>query len=328
MSQFSILIEEVADQQGHSLSDVLMKAKVLASRLRSRKFRQWVDAEINGYGNGQELPEYRVVGTTIEGSFGGYFGSYQTGVPMSTGHLDGGLREAFTTLKIPNGVAYVEDLVSGESGDMGMWMDGAAVNYLRENGTQISDMILNRVFKRVSNHSLAALLSSVRSRLLDFLLELRERYPELENSDQAANEISVTEVDEAVERRVYQNCTVIEGSEMRDNFQAGQAGAMGPNAEAENMSFVQVLREGIGDNSLADLASDLEKLREVLLSESKSADQDAAVAAIAEAEEAARKGDAKTVLGSLKAAGKLAFDTATKIGTAVAAKAIAKSMGL
>lgn len=94
------------------------------------------------------------------------------------------------------------------------------------------------------------------------------------------------------------------------------------------MSFVQILREGIGDNSLADLASDLDKLRNVLLCESKSTDQDAAVAALAEAEAAARKGDAKIVLGSLKAAGKLALDTATKIGTAVAAKAIATSMGL
>jgi hypothetical protein len=40
MSKFSELIDEVADQKSHSLSDVLLKAKVLAHRLKSRKFRQ------------------------------------------------------------------------------------------------------------------------------------------------------------------------------------------------------------------------------------------------------------------------------------------------
>jgi hypothetical protein len=328
MSRFSSLIDEVADQQSHSLSDVLMKAKVLASRLRSRKFRQWVDSEINGYEEGQKLPEYRIVNTTIEGYFAGYFGAYVSGAPMSTSHLEADYRRAFNTLKIPMGVSYIEDLVKGEGGDIGMWMDGTAVNYLRIHGTRISDMILNRVFKRVSKHTLMGLLASIRSRLLDFLLELRDRYPELEKSDEATTEVSESDVDAAVERRVYQNCTVIEGSEMRDSFQAGQAGAMGPNAQAESMTFIQILREGIGENSLADLASDLEKLRIAMLTESKSAPQDAAVIAVAEAEAAARKGNAKSVLASLKSAGKWAMDVATKIGTAIAGKAIEKALGM
>lgn len=327
MNQFSSLIDEVADQQNHSLSDVLMKAKVLASRLRSRKFRQWVDSEINGYDSGQQLPEYRVVGAKIEGWFAGHFGMEMAGVPMSASHLAPDYRRIFDSRKVANGISYVEDLVKGE-GDIGIWMDGAAVNYLRKHGTRVNGMILNQVFQGVPRHALISLLASVRSRLLDFLLELRDRYPELEKSDEATTQVSESEVDAAIERRVYQNCTVFERSEMRDNFQAGQAGAMGPNAQAENMNFVQILREGIGDSSLADLACDLQRLRTAMLSESTSASQDTAVAAIAEAEDAARKGDAKTVLASLKTAGKWASDLATKIGAAVAARAIAKSLGL
>jgi hypothetical protein len=328
MSRFSRLIDEVADQKQHSLSDVLMKAKVLASRLRSRKFRQWIESEINGYPTEQKLPDYRIVGTRIEGWFGGYFGASQGGVPMSTSHLEADFRRVFNEAEIRNGVSYIEDLVKGEENDIGLWLDGSAVNYLRENGNRIRDMILNRVFKRVSRHSLVELLGSARSGLLDFLLELRERYPDLEKSDKATMEVSESEVDAVIERRVYQNCTVIEGTEMRDNYQAGQAGSMGPNAQAENMNFIQILREGIGDSSLAKLASDLEKLRTAMLSESKSATQDAAVTAIAEAEAAARRGDAKGVLASLKAAGTWAMDVATKIGSAVAGRAIEKSLGL
>jgi hypothetical protein len=327
MSQFSALIDEVADQKEHTLSDALLKAKVLASRLRSRKLRKWIDSEINGYEKGQELPDYRVVHTKIEGYFSGSFGSFQSGVPMSTFHLDTDLRPVFETQNVANGVSYVEDLVK-EAGDIGMWLDGSAVNYLRKHGTRISDMILNRVFRRVSRHSLMGLLASVRSRLLDFLLELRQQYPELDKTDEAAANVDETGVDAAFERRVYQNCTVIEGSEMRDNFQAGQAGAMGPNAQADSMNFIQMLREGIGESSLANLACELETLRTSMLSESKSVAQDAAVAAIAQAEAAAKRGDAKSVLVLLKSAGKWAMDVATTIGTAVAAKAIEKSLGM
>ncbi len=56
MSKFSHLIDDVADQRNHSLSDVLLKAKVLAHRLRSRKFREWINAEIDGYDNQCAFP--------------------------------------------------------------------------------------------------------------------------------------------------------------------------------------------------------------------------------------------------------------------------------
>jgi hypothetical protein len=67
---------------------------------------------------------------------------------------------------------------------------------------------------------------------------------------------------------------------------------MGPGSKAENINFVQLLRDAIGDKSLADLANELEQLRMAMLPESKNADQDEAVAAVAEA--AAKKGDGKT----------------------------------
>ncbi len=202
------------------------------------------------------------------------------------------------------------------------------MNFLRSHGRKVSDMILNRVLKSVARHSLMELLSGVRSRLLDLLLEVREHHPELDENDPAANTVNGAEIDAAVEKKVYHNCTVFEGTEMGDHYHAGQAGAMGPGAKAENINFVQILREAIGDNSLADLASDLEKLRKEMLSKSKNEEQDDAVAAIAEAEGAAKKGDAKSVLSFLKRAGNWAAEVATKVGTEIAANAIAKSLAL
>ena len=83
MSRFSELIDAVADQKNHTLSDVLLKAKVLAYSLKSRKFRHWINAEISGYAQEEQLPEYRIVSANIEGIYGGYGGAYQDHVPIS-----------------------------------------------------------------------------------------------------------------------------------------------------------------------------------------------------------------------------------------------------
>jgi hypothetical protein len=160
MSKFSELIDMASDQRGFTLSDVLLKAKVLASQLRSRKFRQWIDAEINGYAQDATLPDYRVLSAKLIGEYAGYFNS-QARTPISVTHLDEKRREKYSTHRAYNGVSYVEDIIGGDDSLIGMYLDGYTVNYLREHGTQISGMILNRVFKQVSRHSCQQLLQSV-----------------------------------------------------------------------------------------------------------------------------------------------------------------------
>jgi hypothetical protein len=108
------------------------------------------------------------------------------------------------------------------------------------------------------------------------------------------------------DRKVYHNCNIFEGSEMRDVFQAGQAGAMGPHATAKNINFVQLVRDTIGQSSLADVAKELETVRLAMLAQAKDADQDTAVAEVAQAEEAAKKADAQGVIAHLKKAGNFA----------------------
>ncbi len=326
MSRFSQLIDEVADEKKHTLQSVLMKAKVLAHSLKGKKFRRWVEAELNGYPT-PDVPPYRVVRAHL---FGNFAGSHLIrDVPLSTLSLPSDIREFFETSKFRDGIAYIADLVTAQSETnetIGQNLDFTFVQYLRQRGVCISGHVLNEARLVIARQSLVALLDGVRSRLLDFLLELRDKHPNLDSDDEAPSKLNATEVDEVVERRVYSGCTVIEGGTMGDVYQAGQAGALGPGAKADNNQFIQVLRDSIKDASLADLAKELEWLRQSMLAESTNADQDQAVAEIANAEESAKRADAKGVMTHLKNAGKWSLDVATKIGTAVAAKAIEKAI--
>jgi len=112
-----------------------------------------------------------------------------------------------------------------------------------------------------------------------------------------------------------------------DRYSANQAGAMGPNAQASNNTFTQATAGG-GDINFAVLAPELARVRAAMRSEAKTAAHDIAIAEIAKAEEAANNGNAKGVVEHLKSAGKWALETATKIGTEVAAKTIEKYTGL
>jgi hypothetical protein len=128
------------------------------------------------------------------------------------------------------------------------------------------------------------------------------------------------------QQRVVQNFFV-EKVHMGDRYSAGQAGAMGPGAQASNMTFQQIWNHVQGEIDLPQLARELSKLQTALRAEAKEPEHEIAIGAVAAAEAAAKQGNGSKTLEYLDA-GHWAFDTATKIGTDVAAAALKSSMGM
>jgi hypothetical protein len=121
--------------------------------------------------------------------------------------------------------------------------------------------------------------------------------------------------------------TNIEGTTMSKSTYNihGQAGAVGDNAHAHDMTFQQAWNESNID--LTRLAEELTRLRAAMKQETEGTrEQDKAIVAVADAEEAAIKGDGPTTLGHLKAAGKWTLGIAERIGVAVATEAIKRAM--
>jgi uncharacterized protein YjbI with pentapeptide repeats len=108
----------------------------------------------------------------------------------------------------------------------------------------------------------------------------------------------------------------------------GQVGAMGDNAHAHNMTFNQTINTGESLDLVA-LAVELAQLRMAIKNKQDSSPQaDVALGEIAKAEIAAGEKDESGVWQHLKAAGKYALDTATTIGTTLAAEVLKKAMGM
>jgi hypothetical protein len=103
---------------------------------------------------------------------------------------------------------------------------------------------------------------------------------------------------------------------------SGQIGAIGTNNNTSGATFSKSITQTENSIDLAALAHELAILKAELKKHATEVEQEFSVANVAAAESAAKKGDAEGSFKYLKAAGKWALDTATKIGTEVAIKAI------
>ena len=109
---------------------------------------------------------------------------------------------------------------------------------------------------------------------------------------------------------------------------SGQIGAIGANARTEGNTFAQTWTQAASGIELPALASELALLRAELRKLATDVEHDQAVASIGSAEVAAKKNDGENTFKYLKAAGKWALETATKIGAQVAVKAIESAIKL
>ena len=115
---------------------------------------------------------------------------------------------------------------------------------------------------------------------------------------------------------------------MGDQYNTGQAGAVGPGAHAHNITFQQVWNQSASNIDLKKLSHELAQLRPALRDAASEPEHDIAIGEVAAAEKAAQEGNGPKALGHLKKAGKWTFDIATKIGTGVATAALKVALGL
>ena len=120
-----------------------------------------------------------------------------------------------------------------------------------------------------------------------------------------------------------------EGAIMGDNYTTGQAGAVGPDSSAHDITFNQVWSQVAPDIELPGLARELENVRtEMRRTAGGDLMQDLALAQIAQAEISAKSNDGPAMLEHLRQAGAWALDVAKSVGAGLAVAALKSAMNL
>lgn len=151
------------------LTDALLKTKVLLHQIGKKEAAGWVNFELNGYPESMELPEYRVLPSSLLGNASNGEWRIQER-PLPTGHLKAEQRKAYTTAELRQSLSILEQF--GTTGVLAREVPPEAYGILGQglsNGFHIE-----RAWCRTPAHDIQGVLTQVRSRLLDFMLELKE----------------------------------------------------------------------------------------------------------------------------------------------------------
>lgn len=198
------ILKEIRDEiinESVSLSSILRKARVLASLLKHSDFEKWVLSELNGYNQDDpSIPDYRKLYVESIGDFSGPFGSGGRNLPIPTLNLPDYIQKFANETNIIQGIKSIESLVeNGKS-------DSLVINWPADliavcQSKIYQHMNLYSARKVLSKSQFEQILDTVRNKLLDFILELIEKNPDIDDEEKI-NKISSKQVNSAFESHI------------------------------------------------------------------------------------------------------------------------------
>jgi hypothetical protein len=179
------------------LSDILRKAKVLASQLENAELSLWASQELDGYPIDKDLPDYRVINTSASGLWtNGYWKIPNQGVPMFKVE-DETLRKFLTTIQVIKGIRSIEELAKMKDDDK-LIVHPDIIALLNSKIGEDGFSFLN-LFYTVGPHDFEQILDTVRNRLLDFILLINK------NWDISKDKPRQEEINKLVNITIYNN---------------------------------------------------------------------------------------------------------------------------
>lgn len=181
MELISQIINDLIDEE-KSLNSALLKTKVLASRIQNQDLLNWVNNELSGYKNTNEIPNYRIgIDNELKGTFlNGYTKYSNTQIP--TIGLDKSFEKKLRTTDFIESISSLEKLVSSEkSSTLTGAIRAELSSLIEENWINMGNPYLQliSVYKSISKSSVIEIITNVRNKLLDFMLELDGKYGDL-----------------------------------------------------------------------------------------------------------------------------------------------------
>lgn len=168
-------IQQAAIEEHINIATLLRKCKVLAARLGSQEFENWIDNELNGYKNLDELPSYREFRVRSYGDFVGAFGRQGKNLPIPLEVFPEEIRDYVETMKLAMAISSLASLAEPEEGLRESWPP----EVIRIMGDKIyEDMNCLSAWKALSRAALIGVLDTVRTRILNFVLQIEKDYPD------------------------------------------------------------------------------------------------------------------------------------------------------
>jgi len=182
-------IQNSAVSSDESVASLLRKCKILAARLGSIEFKEWVDYELNGYPRIEDIPKYRIITIAIRGDFSGAFGSGLTNGEIPLSCIPDEFKETLAKTHFAHPVSSLESLI--EESDGGSVKEYWPADVTRALGRKVyRDMTCLQAWKVIPTNRLIGILDIIRNKVLSFVLEIEGESPDAGDAPVNSNPVA------------------------------------------------------------------------------------------------------------------------------------------
>ena len=182
-------IQNAAVDNSVPLPTLLRKCRILASRLGSEDFKNWIELELLGYKKNDALPPRRIITVNSKGNFMGPFQSGLKNADIPLICVPKEYREDLSHCYLRDPVSALESLV--ENSETGILEQPWNPNVIALVGQEIlTGMNCIQAWRVIPHSSIVAALDMARTQILDFVLEIEAEAPGAGEARPDANPVS------------------------------------------------------------------------------------------------------------------------------------------
>lgn len=197
-------IQDAAVSGTESITTLLRRCKVLAARLGSIEFGDWVERELNGYTDKEQLPSYRVVRVRSLGHFAGPFGSGLRNASIPRSAIAKEYRDWVDVSNLMQPIGAYEDLLrSGESGSFEAPWPADLVALVGQNIYE--HMNCMGAWQEIPRGAIIALLDTVKNKVLSFAIDIERLSPDAGEAAPGAPALASERVQQVFHTTIYGN---------------------------------------------------------------------------------------------------------------------------
>jgi hypothetical protein len=191
------IINELTHSSNKSLEQALLQTKVLAYQLDNKNLIDWTNAELNGY-EVKNVPDYRVVPCGLYGSMtNGYYRYNHMQIP--TLHLEMDKIKELGVARLNQSITGLEHLIK-EDNNSDVLISPLSPEFIAliiNKKIPTNGYFAETAQKEIAKSSIKQVVSAIRSKLLDFMLELKKEIGNksiTENEKEKVNDIFTTTI--------------------------------------------------------------------------------------------------------------------------------------
>lgn len=219
MNLIAEIIQDLSSDNPN-LTNVLTKTKVLLHKLGQKELADsWVNKELNGYGDADDLPSYRILDAEPKCNWTS-LRAHGPNQPLPIGKsLSEKEIDRLEHYKTYGSISAIEHAVSS-SDTSRIQVSLPVESYHRLSEGFTSDISITNAWIEFGTHQFVGLLTEVRTRLLDFVLNLQDEFGEESTDDEIKEQAKTFDTKSMFTETVFNdsNVSIIIGDNSTQNI--------------------------------------------------------------------------------------------------------------